>query len=185
MSCIHRALKSAAPSCTDSPVPVPQAQRWIPKGKGSEKRQYDESPEFSVATNIVLVSDGLKSTLTRSTELFKIFLGEHAPQPPDKTGHALDTLERRMASDERAKASMGTRLARAHGKLRPTRAAPIPTLQVCPPPSSISVSAPVKVVYMIMVTNKHTQDRDGSANICYSCRRKMTPGANTSPGLRS
>ena len=39
--------------------------------------------------------------LSHSLLNFKIFLGEHAPQPPDKTVHALDMLERRMASDER------------------------------------------------------------------------------------
>ena len=41
---------------------VPQTQRLIPKGRGSEKRQYDESLSCTpVATNLVVISDSLRS----------------------------------------------------------------------------------------------------------------------------
>ena len=85
MSCIQRALKSAAPKlkrqfCGSASNTKADSE----KGRGSEKRQYDLSPEFTV-----VASNGLRSTLTRSK--FKDFLGEHAPRPPYKTVHALYT----------------------------------------------------------------------------------------------
>ena len=64
MSCKHRALKYAAPRRH-----LPQTQRLIPKGRGSEKRPYDESPELHSKLPQILrgygVSDGLRSSLTR------------------------------------------------------------------------------------------------------------------------
>ena len=51
----------------DSSVPaVPHIQRLIPKGRGSEKRPYDESPEVQSSCHkfcvVMVVSDGLRSS---------------------------------------------------------------------------------------------------------------------------
>ena len=55
MSCEHRGLKYAAPK-----IQLPQTQRLILKERGSEKRPYDES------CMVMLVSDGLRNSLTQS-----------------------------------------------------------------------------------------------------------------------
>ena len=62
---------------------VPQTQRLIPKGRGSEAtiRRIAMSVLYTpVATNIVVVSDGLRSTLTRS-KFSKISWGGMPPDP--------------------------------------------------------------------------------------------------------
>ena len=54
MSCEHRGLKYASPK-----IQLPQTQMLILKGRGSEKRPYDES------CVVMLVSDGLRNSLTQ------------------------------------------------------------------------------------------------------------------------
>ena len=61
MFCKRKALKSAAPR--DIPMAVFQIQRLIPKGRGSEKRPYDESPELNFCSGhkscvVMVVFDG-------------------------------------------------------------------------------------------------------------------------------
>ena len=80
MSCKHKALKSAAP----------KRQQWqyltwlIPKGRGSKKRPYDESPRLQSTCHkfcvVMVVYDGLRSTLIWSK--FRNFSGGACPQTP-------------------------------------------------------------------------------------------------------
>ena len=77
----HKAFKSAAPLHLpwDSSVAAPQIQRLIPKGRGSEKPLYDQSPQLYSSCHIfcmvMVLSNGLRRTLICSK--FHIFLGEH------------------------------------------------------------------------------------------------------------
>ena len=116
MSCIHRALKSAAPSCTDSPVPVPQAQRRIPTGEGFEKRKYDESPEFALQLPQILYWSLTASKALSHGLNFKSFLGEHAPQTPLQDCTYMLYIRSRFGATyckRRICEGPGTRLARA------------------------------------------------------------------------
>ena len=65
----------------DSSVAVPHIQRLIPKGRGSEKQPYDESPELLSSCHkfcvFIVVSDGLRSTL-----IWSKFSGGECPQTP-------------------------------------------------------------------------------------------------------
>ena len=67
----------------DSSVAVSHIQRLIPKGRGSEKWPYDESPKLQSSCHklcmVMVVSDGLRSTLIWSK--FKKF--SWGSMPPD------------------------------------------------------------------------------------------------------
>ena len=64
-----------------SSVAVSQIQKLIPKGRGSERRQIDDSPELRSSCHklcvVMVVSDGLRSTLIWSN----FPLGSKPPDP--------------------------------------------------------------------------------------------------------
>ena len=146
MSCIHRALKSAAPKLKRQFCGSASNTKADSEGKRLRETTIQWIPGVTLHMNIWVVSDSLKGTLTRSK--FQNFPGGTCPQTPldDCTWSIYKASFSAFwsnyfilqAVNTRRPGNKATIYTRVHGQ--PHRTNPH---SICiPPPSSISGSAP-------------------------------------------